>query len=144
MRGSGIRGLDRRATGVLAAALLVAGCEGANLFEGEVAEAGPQIELNAASPVESGEQFSVTVTATAPRGLRFIDVTVVGDPTGSQRFDDYDGITQAETETFSVTASTSASTMTIQAVAQDVNGQNATDSRTIQVNQATTGGPPSN
>jgi hypothetical protein len=143
MRGSGVRGLAGRAAGVLAAALLLAGCEGANLFEGEVAESGPQVELEVDSPVESGEQFSVSVTATAPRGLRFIEVTVVGDPTGSQRFDDYDGTTQVETETFSVTA-TSASTMTIQAVAQDVNGQNATDSRTIQVNQATTGGPPSN
>ncbi|HEX2165884.1 MAG TPA: hypothetical protein VHG09_01480 [Longimicrobiales bacterium] len=145
VRSSGIRGrLAVRAAAAFAAAVLVAGCEGGNLFEGEVAEEGPRIELTVPTSVEEGETFTVTVRATAPRGVQFIDVTVVGDPTGGQRFDDYDGISQVEIETVSLTASSTSSTMTIEAFVQDVNGRNsATERATIQVTAPTTGGAPS-
>jgi hypothetical protein len=139
---SGTRGrLTARAAGVLAAAVLIAGCEGSNLFEGEVAEEPPRVELTVPTTVESGATFSVTVTATAPRGVRLIDVTVVGDPTGSRVFDDYPGTTQQEIETFSLTASSSSATMTIEAFVQDVNSRNSATARaTIQVTSPTTGG----
>lgn len=132
--------LTARAAGVLAAALLIGGCDGSNLFEGEVAEEAPSVELTVPSTVESGETFSVTVTATAPRGVQLISVTVVGDPTGSRVFDDYDGTTQQEIETFTLTASGTSATITIEAFVRDVNARNsATDRATVQVTSPTTG-----
>ncbi|MBR9990217.1 MAG: hypothetical protein KFH98_10695 [Gemmatimonadetes bacterium] len=118
--------LLRGAAGVLAAALIVTGCEGSNLFEGEVAEEGPAISsLSVPGSAASGSTFNVQVTATAPRGVRFIEVRVSGAATDSIR-DEFDGDRQVESTSLSVTASSAIlSQVSIEAFVQDINGRNS-------------------
>lgn len=145
-RSSGIRGLTARAAGVLAAALLVAGCEGSNLFEGEVAEEGPEItSLAAPTSVASGEPFTVTATATAPRGVRFVEIRVSGAATDSIR-DVFTDVAQTRVVSLQVAGSSAlGAQIFIDALVGDVNGRQSPVRRaTVSVTAAGTGAPPSN
>ena len=118
--------LVRAATGLFALTLLTVGCEGSNLFEGEVAEEGPEVAaLSVPGTVTSGETFDVLVTGTAPRGVRFIEVRVSGAATDSVRTE-YDGLGQTEFALVPVTpAFALGSTVTVDVFVQDVNGRNS-------------------
>jgi hypothetical protein len=132
--------------GALAAVLLIAACEGSNLFEGEVAEEAPEITaLTAPSSVDSGEPFVVQVTGRASRNVRFIEMRVSGAATDSVR-EQFGGQNQTETLSRSITASSAiGSQVVIDAFVQDVNGRNSSNRRaTVTVNAAGTGAGSSN
>jgi hypothetical protein len=73
-------GLPRTATVLVAAGLLLAGgCEGSNLFEGNVADDPPRVTaLTAPATVANGTQLSVSVTATARRGVTLVEIRDTG------------------------------------------------------------------
>lgn len=143
MRSSGMRSRRiMRAAGLLVAAFMIAGCEGSNLFEGEVAEEAPEItSLTVPSSVDTGETFTVQATATASRGVKFIEVRVSGAATDSIR-QQFDGTAQTRSVSLPVTASSAlGSTVTVSAYVQDMNGRNsAIRSASVTVNPVTTGG----
>ena len=118
--------LVRAAAGLFVLTLLAGGCEGSNLFEGEVAEAGPQVTaLSAPGTVASGETFDVLVTGTAPRGVQFIEVRVSGAATDTVRTT-YDGTNQTEFAAVPVTPTFAlGSTVTVDAFVRDVNGRDS-------------------
>ena len=138
--------LTVRAAGVLAAAFILAGCDGTNLFEGEVAEAAPEITaLSVPASVETGATFTATATAKASRGIKFIEMRVSGAATDSIRTQ-FDGTTQTGTTSLLVTASSAfGSQVVINAFVQDINGRNSgVRSATVTVNPVSTGSKPLN
>ena len=118
--------LMRAAAGLFALTLLTGGCEGSNLFEGEVAEEAPKVAaLSVPGTVASGETFDVLVTGTAPRGVAFIEVQVSGAATDTVR-QEYDGTSQTEFALVPVTpAFALGSTVTVDVFVSDVNGRNS-------------------
>jgi hypothetical protein len=119
----------------LAAVVVIAGCEGSNLFEGEVAEEGPSISsLIAPTSRASGEAFTVQVTAIAPRGVQFIEIRVSGAATDSIR-DEFDGTREIESTSLSVIGSSAAgSQVSIEAFVRDMNGRNSPiERRTVTI-----------
>jgi hypothetical protein len=136
--------LGRAAAGLLSLTLLAAGCEGSNLFVGEVGEEPPQITtLTAPSSVDSGEEFDVQVVGTAPRGVRFIEVRVSGAATDSIR-DEFTGTDETEFTFISITPSSAiGSQVVIDAFVQDVNGRSSSTRRvTVAVSPVTSGSRP--
>jgi len=123
-----------------AAAALLQGCDGSNLFEGEVTEEGPELTMVVPNSVVAGEEFDVDITATAPRGIKFIDVQVTGGATLSIRDDDFDG-EELGFLSVPVTASSGLGAVTVHAFVEDMNGRrSSTVTRTITVTTGTTGG----
>lgn len=147
MMSGGMRGvLTARAAGVLAAVVMLAGCEGANLFVGEVAEEAPEIStLAVPASVETGETFTIQATGVASRGVKFIEVRVSGAATDSIRAQ-FDGTRQTQTVTLPVTASSAlGSQVVVDAFVQDINGRNSGIRRaTVTVNSVSTGPARSN
>jgi hypothetical protein len=128
------------AVAVMAAAALLPACDGGNLFEGEVTEEGPTITtLSVPQSIATGEEFDVEVTATAPRGVQFIEVVVTGAATDSVRAN-FDG-EQVAFLSFPVTASSAlGSQITVRAFVRDINGRpSSVRSETITVTGVTTG-----
>jgi hypothetical protein len=131
---------------VLAAVLLIGGCEGSNLFEGEVAQESPEItSLSAPVSVNSAETFNVQVAARAQQGVRFIEVRVSGAATDSIRTE-FAGTNQTESTSLNVTASSAfGSQVVIEAFVQDVNGLSSPTRRaTVSVNPVSAGPAPAN
>lgn len=143
VRRSGTRSRARlllSAVAFTAAVTLVQGCDGSNLFEGEVTEQGPAITMVVPNSVAAGEEFDVDITATAPRGIRFIDVQVTGGATLSIRDNDFDG-EELGFLSVPVVASAGLGQVTIQAFVEDTDGrQSSRVTRTVTVTSATTGG----
>ena len=143
---TGRRGIRPRARLLLSAVAIAAiaavgqGCDGSNLFEGEVSEEGPEItSLVVPGSVETGEEFDVQVTATAPRGVQFIEVRVSGAATDSIR-ENFDG-EQVAFLSFPLTASSAlGSQVTVRAFVRDTNGRDSSlRSATVTVNPVSTG-----
>lgn len=134
--------LPSGAAGLLAVTLLAGGCEGSNLFVGEVGEEAPQITtLSVPASVDSGESFDVQVIGTAPRGVSFIEVRVSGAATDTVRRD-FDGTGQTEAAFVPVIPSFAlGSQVVVDAFVQDVNGRNSPTRRaTVTVNGTTSAG----
>jgi hypothetical protein len=117
-------GLPRTAAVLVAAGLLFAGgCEGSNLFEGNVADEPPRItDLSAPSSVANGTVLAVSVTATSRRGITLVEVRYTG------ALNDTDMIGFDGTDEIVVTSSTldilspADSLLFIEAIAEDVGG----------------------
>jgi predicted thioesterase len=131
----------RGVAGLFTLVFLAGACDGANLFEGEVAEAAPEVTVFAPSSVDAGDSFNVQVTGTSPRGVSFIEVRLAGAAQDTVR-EEFSGTSMSESMSVSVTPSSAlGSQVTVTAYVQDVNGRNSPfQSRTVAVNVIT--GPP--
>src|SRR5690606_19885753 len=73
---------------MLAAATLLAACDGSNLFEGNVAEDPPRITaISAPAEVTTPDTFDIDIFASAPRGVALVEVEFSGAFVLADEFD---------------------------------------------------------
>lgn len=135
--------LPRAAAALFGVALLVGGCEGSNLFEGNVADDPPRITaLTAPASVDNGAQLTVSATATSRRGVTLVEIRYTGALNDTDRIG-YDGSDETVTAVSTIDILTPAdSLLFIEAFAEDVGGARSASRRdTVRITNFVAPGP---
>ena len=123
-------GLPKAAAALLAAGLLAGGCEGSNLFEGNVSDEPPRVTaLTVPATVAVGDQLTVGVTATARRGVKLIEIHYTGALNDTDLIG-FNGTSEIVSTSSTLDILTPAdSLLYIEAIAEDVGGRRSASSR---------------